>query len=496
MKAVAYTRVSSQEQAQGYSLKAQEIEIQKFSDNESIEIIKVFVEKGESAKTADRPQLQKMLDYIDKNHDKVDYLVIWKLDRLARNLIDQLSIAQQLAKYGIRIISVTENNDETPVGNLMRNIMGAFAQFENEDRAKKTLLGMKQAVQEGRWIFHAPLGYSFMIDDQKKKLIVPDENAVIVKDLFNNAASGLYNSATLVDMYKNKIKNFNLKYLKRIISNQVYIGMIEVKWFSDSVKGIHQPIIDEDVFWNAQLLYKPKAKITKCIEDFPLNGFVSYEGMPVSGYWAHGRKLKYRHYRTHKIKFNVNADLLETKFCNLLKEISVSQPVIELFELAITDIWEKENENRADQAKILEKEYNSLIAKRKRLDDLLLDDVIDKDSYKLKKSELDNQIISVRVELNNTNTDYLEKSNCIDYIRYYLSNLDELWRKLSNRDKQALQWLIFPSGVEYQKEKCRTADISLLFNTLNTIENTIKSNGVADGGRTHNARNHNPVLCH
>ena len=81
-------------------------------------------------------------------------------------------------------------------------------------------------------------------------------------------------------------------------------------------------------------------------------------------------------------------------------------------------------------------------------------------------------------------------------IVYKLSNLPETWKNLSNTDKQALQRLLLPEGVEIEKSECRTLAKSFIINTLDMIKSNKINNGVADGARTHNARNHNPVLYH
>ena len=89
MKCIIYSRVSTKEQAeQGYSLEAQEKECQKSASNNGFEVDRVFVERGESAKTQNRTELQKLIKYAVENKRKLSSMVIWKYDRLARNLSD------------------------------------------------------------------------------------------------------------------------------------------------------------------------------------------------------------------------------------------------------------------------------------------------------------------------------------------------------------------------------------------------------------------------
>ncbi len=91
----------------------------------------------------------------------------------------------------MRILSATENNENTAAGRLMRNIIGAFAQFENDIKGERTREGMKQAVREGRWCWNAPRGYKFSKDDLGKSIVVPTDEGVLIKEAFRLAAHKL-----------------------------------------------------------------------------------------------------------------------------------------------------------------------------------------------------------------------------------------------------------------------------------------------------------------
>ena len=124
-KCIIYSRVSTKEQAdQGYSLEAQKKECTRFALNNDYEVDKFFIERGESAKTQDRTQLAKMIKYSVLNKKKLSALIIWKYDRLARNLSDQTELVKHFSILNIRVLSVTENNEDNSMGNLMRNIIG------------------------------------------------------------------------------------------------------------------------------------------------------------------------------------------------------------------------------------------------------------------------------------------------------------------------------------------------------------------------------------
>ena len=105
---IIYCRVSSKEQIEGTSLESQELACGEFARSKGIEIQRVFVERGESAKFADRTELLELLDYCRKHKGELAVLLVWKLDRLARNVNDHFNIKATLLKYGLQVVSVTE----------------------------------------------------------------------------------------------------------------------------------------------------------------------------------------------------------------------------------------------------------------------------------------------------------------------------------------------------------------------------------------------------
>ncbi|MFC1546382.1 recombinase family protein [bacterium] len=146
--AIIYCRVSTKEQAEtGFSLESQESECRKFALNNKYEVDKVFIERGESAKTTDRTQLIKLIKYAVEKRKNINALIIWKFDRLARNLDDQIELLKKFKGLNIRTLSVTENNEDNSTGKLMRNIIGSFAQYENDIKSERTVKGMQQALR-------------------------------------------------------------------------------------------------------------------------------------------------------------------------------------------------------------------------------------------------------------------------------------------------------------------------------------------------------------
>jgi site-specific DNA recombinase len=134
MNGIIYCRVSSKEQIEGTSLESQEVACREYAKSKNIKVLKVFVERGESAKFADRTQLIELIDFCRQNKGTIEVLLVWKVDRFARNVGDHFNIKASLMKYGARVVSVTEPIDPNPEGKLMETILAGFAQFDNDIR--------------------------------------------------------------------------------------------------------------------------------------------------------------------------------------------------------------------------------------------------------------------------------------------------------------------------------------------------------------------------
>ena len=140
-KAFLYIRVSSFKQirpdsAEGLSIPDQRLLGQQRAQQLGAEVVNEYVER-ESAKTAEkRPALQRMLADLRLRRD-IDYVIVWKLDRFARNRFDDAIVGRELEELGVSLVSASENIDETPGGKLLRGLLSSFNEYENNIRAER-----------------------------------------------------------------------------------------------------------------------------------------------------------------------------------------------------------------------------------------------------------------------------------------------------------------------------------------------------------------------
>lgn len=171
MQAVAYIRVSTEGQAQeGVSLEAQEAKIRAYCQLNDLELEAVFVDAGVSAKRADnRPELQRALRSVGKG--KAGALVVYKLDRLARNTVDALEIAERLDRQGVTLHSITEKLDTgSAVGRFFFTLLASLAEMERGIIAERTAAAHAHKRSKGEPCGHPPFGY-----DVHEGLLVPNQ---------------------------------------------------------------------------------------------------------------------------------------------------------------------------------------------------------------------------------------------------------------------------------------------------------------------------------
>jgi len=159
MKAVGYIRVSTDEQIDGYSLSAQENAIRGFASSKGWQVTHIYIEAGKSAKDDNRPQFQQMIQ--DAQHGHFDVIVVHKLDRFSRNLVDCMTYLNQLDKWSVAFVSVTEQFDfSTPMGKVMLAMLGAFAQWYLDNLSSEVSKGKKERARKGSWNGTLSFGYT------------------------------------------------------------------------------------------------------------------------------------------------------------------------------------------------------------------------------------------------------------------------------------------------------------------------------------------------
>ena len=215
----------------------------------------------------ERPALKRLLGDIENG--KVDCIVVYKVDRLSRSLIDFSKIMDVLERQSVSFVSVTQQfNTSSSMGRLMLNVLLSFAQFEREMISERTRDKIAATRRKGKWSGGMPmLGYD--VDARGGRLHVNDDEAACVREIFE-----LYlNRLSLIEVVKELDargwmtkrwttrkgherggKPFNKNSLFKLLANRIYLGKITYK--DEVYDGEHSAIVDEEIFERAQRLLK------------------------------------------------------------------------------------------------------------------------------------------------------------------------------------------------------------------------------------------------
>ena len=250
MTAVIYARYSSDNQREE-SIEGQIRECTSYAEKNDITIVKHYIDRAISAKTDNRPQFQQMIKDSDKK--LYDIVLVWKLDRFARNRYDSARYKTQLKKNGVKLMSATEIISAGPEGIILESVLEGYAEYYSADLSEKVVRGMTENALKG--IYNGgtiPFGY--MIDEtrhyQPDPLLAP-----YVEQTFQKYADG----ATMTDL-RDWLKAHNIKNsmggemsyntIQRMLSNRRYIGELRLR---DVVQPNAIPaLVSEELFNKVQ----------------------------------------------------------------------------------------------------------------------------------------------------------------------------------------------------------------------------------------------------
>jgi len=268
-QAVIYLRVSTKEQAErggeaeGFSIPAQREAGYRKAEQLGARVVAEFVDAGESARSADRPDLQRMLRYLAA--EPISYVIVHKVDRLARNRADDVEINLAIQRAGARLISCTENIDQTPSGMLLHGIMSSIAEFYSQNLAAEIVKGTETKVRLGGTPTLAPIGYlnvRQIIDGREVRTVEVDpDRAEHIRWAFNAYATGEWTLNQLTAELairglttrptRTRIaKPLPVNKVHEVLQNRYYIGV--VKWRGVEYPGKHQPLLGLPTFERVQ----------------------------------------------------------------------------------------------------------------------------------------------------------------------------------------------------------------------------------------------------
>ncbi len=494
---IIYCRVSSHEQVEGTSLESQERLCHEYAARNGIKVLgEPYIEKGESAKTANRTEFNKAITFCSSKKNHVDFFIVYKIDRFARNQDDHTTVRAILHRSGTELRSVTEPISESPVGKVLEGMLSVFAEFDNNVRMERVRGGMQERVRHGIWCWGAPHGYHRL--PQAKNISPNPVTAPYIKLGFEEWSKGIYTYQTLADFLTDRGMRLTsgrrpyAQFIEKMLRNPIYCGIIDV--WGERLQGSFDAIISQDLFARCQAGYKDgsahKAKRSKNNELFPLRRLVVCSDCkkPLTASRATGRHGgKYPHYHHQRqgcIKASfVPKEAFEQSFFEYLEQITPNGEFEQLFKDIVIDIWKTNYRVLDEENARIRKEIGALELERQRVFDFHRAQKYTDDEFSEQKRFVNERIEQKRTLLNEKWDEELDMEHALDYCFSFVRNVGTTWKTAGYSLKAQLQRRILKSVIEFDGERFGTAQLSKVFELAEkTSLNHANKKSPADAG--------------
>lgn len=304
MKVATYTRISTDEEHQPYSLEAQDGRLRPYIESQGDwELVRRFTDQLSGA-TLERPGFRRAISEARAN--RFDLLLVYRVDRLARSVRWLAQILEDLDHAGVAFRSATEPFDTgSPAGRMMVQMLGVFAEFERATIIDRVIAGMERKAQLGLWCGgRDPFGYRAAKGEGR--LVIDEAEAALVPIIFDRYVHGRLGSHALARFlnesgYRTRAgKRWSYKAILTVLRNRTYLG--EVHFRDAWHRSTHPPLISTELFDTAQALLvergKNVAKRASNSSDYLLTWLIVCERCQrhFTGTAAHGRNGTYRYY--------------------------------------------------------------------------------------------------------------------------------------------------------------------------------------------------------
>jgi DNA invertase Pin-like site-specific DNA recombinase len=305
MDAVIYARYSSNNQREE-SIEGQIRECREFAEKNNLQIVDEYIDRAISGKTDNRPAFQRLIK--DSSKGKFDVVIMYTLDRFARNRYDSAIYKAKLKKNGVRLLYAKQPMPDTPEGIILESVLEGYAEYYVENLRRGVKRGMRENALKGYVNGKTPLGYRRGKD---KKYEIDPYEAKAVREIFERYAR----NEPIIDIIRwlndNGYKTttggqFNKNSLRRILTNDKYIGVY--RYDDIVIEDIVPPIIDRELFERVQSTFEYNKHFRakqKAIDPYLLTGklFCGHCGAMMigeSGTSRHGTTYRYYKCATRK----------------------------------------------------------------------------------------------------------------------------------------------------------------------------------------------------
>ena len=232
LKAVIYARYSSDKQTE-QSIEGQLRECYEYAKRNNYTIIGEYIDRALTGTSDKRPEFLQMVE--DSKKKAFNYVIVYQLDRFARNRYDSATYKAKLRKNNVRVISARENITDDASGVLVEGMLESMAEYYSKELSQKTKRGMKETILKGKWTGgYMPYGY----DIQNQQFTINESEAEVVRRIYNDTLANVKLKDIVSELNNKGIKNkigkpFVSDYIFRILRNRKYIGEVSQTYKSE-----------------------------------------------------------------------------------------------------------------------------------------------------------------------------------------------------------------------------------------------------------------------
>ena len=484
-----YVRVSTDEQAdKGYSQRDQEERLRKYCEINHIHIREVIYE-DHSAKTFNRPDWKRLLSLLRKHKNKVDLVLFTKWDRFSRNAGDAYQMISTLRRLGVEPQAVEQPLDlSIPENKMMLAFYLAAPEVENDRRSLNVFFGMRRAKKEGRYMGTAPVGYENKTRENGTKYIAPKEpEASLIRWCFEEVGRGVFNTAQVWNMAKEKGFKHSRSRLWCILRNPVYCGKIFIPKYQEEesrlVDGLHEALVSEELFYRVQDVlegrgrtYRPKVVTT---EDLPLRGFLICPkcGKLLTGSKSKGRSRYYTYYHCRNgCRHRVNATQVNKAFENYLKGYIPKEEIKKLYTALIVEEYQRQTENIYGKRKQILKQIKDYEGRLSYARDLLSTRQIDPLDYRDMKSDYGEEISKLEGNLARISNETEDVEGLLNEGIDELLKLNNCFKHGGWEESRSLIGSIYPENLTFDGFSFRTARVNDVVDIIYHINSILPPN--------------------
>lgn len=473
-RAISYLRVSTKRQAkrggreEGFSIPAQREANKRKAETLGAMVVKEFIDPGETGTTLRRKGLREMLAYLAE-HPDIDFVIVHKLDRLARSRAGDVEIVKALEEAGVTLISTTENIDQTPTGMLMHGILASINEFYSRNLANEVMKSMVLKAKAGGTPGLAPLGYlnrcyTDELGREVRDVVIEDVSGPLMRRAFELYATGQW---TLIGLAKH-LNALGLRTratpsrpsapvtkntLNRLLAMPYYRGVVTYQGVE--YPGIHEPLTDPETWYKVQAVLvghrngertrkhphflKSTLVCARCGSRMLVHNATAKSGEIYPYFVCIGRKEK----KTTCDMRAVLIHVVEDKVPALYRTITLSPAERDRIHASILDQMADSSRESLEHRQALKEQKNKLVREQQRLLQAHYADAIPLELLKSEQDRISRTLADIEREQTALASDITEARANLDKILDLLEGCEDLYRGLPEHLKRLMNQAFF-----------------------------------------------------